>query len=393
MSKNAFYIITFMYLFFSSCEVMTEAKRVPSLGAKDDRNFRSHYYEKVGFRGVEERKTLEVLWSDDPLNIDKFSSFALKHSMPSCDRLQVWKVLLGVAPRFAKNKESNWKWKVQPYEDNLRFMKSAGRIQESMPKATKLTILWLLFNGELKFDYQAQLTEFWPANFSAIAEDMFKVYESHDRQNQDVEVFYLCKGLTDQIRKFSDEAFSDAIRAFHEILSKDPNTTLLYSHLSKIGLTEDIPLKTWFSRGFAGVLNSSALEKIWDKVIGGSLKILVFAAVSLVETSKMALQGCQTSQEAIRCLKTVRNIFFSILEFTKKLKDFTFEQTSEETDEIIAQNAIEMWMDDGCHIQAGNFKSKMIISETAGQKQIDVFTDFIEPNFPMATMIRINDIS
>ena len=75
---------------------------------------------------------------------------------------------LGVAPRFAKNKESNWKWKVQPYEDNLRFMKSAGRIQESMPKATKLTILWLLFNGELKFDYQAQLTEFWPANFSAI---------------------------------------------------------------------------------------------------------------------------------------------------------------------------------------------------------------------------------
>jgi len=67
--------------------------------------------------------------------------------------------------------------------------------------------------------------------------------------------------------------------------------------------------------------------------------------------------------------------------------------TSEETDEIIAQNAIEMWMDDGCHIQAGDFKSKMIISETAGQKQIDVFTDFIEPNFPMATMIRINDIS
>ena len=74
---------------------MSEAKRVPSLGAKDDRNFRSHYYEKVGFRGVEERKTLEVLWSDDPLNIDKFSSFALKHSLPSCDRLQVWKVCLG----------------------------------------------------------------------------------------------------------------------------------------------------------------------------------------------------------------------------------------------------------------------------------------------------------
>ena len=66
-------------------------------------------------------------------------------------------------------------------------------------------------------------------------------------------------------------------------------------------------------------------------------------------------------------------------------------QTSEETDEIIAQNAIEMWMDDGCHIQAGDLKSKITI-ETTGQKQIN-FTDFIEPNFPMATMIRINDIN
>ena len=118
-------------------------------------------------------------------------------------------------------------------------------------------------------------------------------------------MFYLSKGLADQIRKFSDEAFNEAVKTFHDILSKDPNTSMLYSHLSKIGLTEEIPLKTWFSRGFAGVLNTSALEKIWDKLIGGSLKILVFAAVSLVETSKMALQGCQTSQEAIRCLKTV----------------------------------------------------------------------------------------
>ena len=128
---------------------MTEAKRVPSLGKDDHRNFRSHYYEKVGFRGVDERKTLEVLWNEDPLNLEKFSSFTLKYSLPTCDRLSVWKVILGVAPRFAKNKETIWKWKVHPYEDNLRFMKSANRITESMPKAQMQTMLWLLFHGEL----------------------------------------------------------------------------------------------------------------------------------------------------------------------------------------------------------------------------------------------------
>merc|ERR1719219_1850089 len=66
-----------------------------------------------------------------------FANFSLKHSLPSCDRLSVWKVILGVAPRYAKNKEKNWKWKEKPYEDSIRFMKSAGRIQVSILKILK----------------------------------------------------------------------------------------------------------------------------------------------------------------------------------------------------------------------------------------------------------------
>uniref|UniRef100_A0A8C7Y610 TBC1 domain family, member 7 n=1 Tax=Oryzias sinensis TaxID=183150 RepID=A0A8C7Y610_9TELE len=33
------------------------------------RNFRSAYYEKMGFRGVEEKKSLEILLKDNPLGI------------------------------------------------------------------------------------------------------------------------------------------------------------------------------------------------------------------------------------------------------------------------------------------------------------------------------------
>ena len=122
---------------------MTEAKRVPSMG-KDDRNFRSQYYEKVGFRGVDERKELELMWQEDPLKIEIFSNFALKHTLPIADRLSVWKVILGVAPRYAKNKEKNWKWKVHPYEDSVRFMKSASRIQVSFFFAIILTYLLVI---------------------------------------------------------------------------------------------------------------------------------------------------------------------------------------------------------------------------------------------------------
>lgn len=38
------------------------------------RNFRSAYYEKVGFRGVEEKKSLEILLKDNPLGMFLFTN-------------------------------------------------------------------------------------------------------------------------------------------------------------------------------------------------------------------------------------------------------------------------------------------------------------------------------
>lgn len=40
---------------------------VVSMAEDPQRNFRSTYYEKVGFRGVEEKKSLEILLKDNPL--------------------------------------------------------------------------------------------------------------------------------------------------------------------------------------------------------------------------------------------------------------------------------------------------------------------------------------
>ena len=79
----------------------------------------------------------------------------------------------------------------------------------------------------------------------------------------------------------------------------------MHSHLEKIGLNEEIPLRSWFGRGFAGVLRISALERLWDKLVCGAMKLLVYVALALVEVKKMALLGCQTAKEAIRCLTSV----------------------------------------------------------------------------------------
>ena len=66
----------------------------------DQRNFRSQYYEKVGFRGVDERKTLETLLNEDPINLNKLCNFALQFSIPSFDRIIAWKFMLGNKTKY-----------------------------------------------------------------------------------------------------------------------------------------------------------------------------------------------------------------------------------------------------------------------------------------------------
>ena len=86
---------------------------------------------------------------------------------------------------------------------------------------------------------------------------------------------------------------------------------IIFSHCEKIGLNEEIPLWAWFARGFSGVLHFSALEKIWDKVLGGSMKILVYVALTKVELSQNALLGCHTAAEAIRSLSKVIHMYLA----------------------------------------------------------------------------------
>ena len=83
-----------------SSSIQSKPDRRLSISSKrpenaDQRNFRSQYYEKVGFRGVDERKTLELLLSEDPINLVKLKNFALQFSVPSFDRILVWKFMLG----------------------------------------------------------------------------------------------------------------------------------------------------------------------------------------------------------------------------------------------------------------------------------------------------------
>ena len=61
----------------------------------DIRNFRSNYLGKVGIKKVEEKKSIEILLKECPLDLSKLKSFCLKFQIPVTYRLHIWKVLLG----------------------------------------------------------------------------------------------------------------------------------------------------------------------------------------------------------------------------------------------------------------------------------------------------------
>ena len=63
--------------------------------ASEERNFRSYYYEKFGFRVVEEKKSIEILLKEQTVSIEKLKQFCLRFPLPAVYRIHVWKLLLG----------------------------------------------------------------------------------------------------------------------------------------------------------------------------------------------------------------------------------------------------------------------------------------------------------
>ena len=74
----------------------------------------------------------------------------------------------------------------------------------------------------------------------------------------------------------------------------------------RIGLNEALPLRKWISRGMTGIFASSPhFAKVMDKVVAGSVKVLVFVALSLVEASRQKIASCEDAYEAVAKISTV----------------------------------------------------------------------------------------
>jgi len=90
-----------------------------------NRNFRSYYYDKVGFRAVEEKKSLEILFKESPIDKKKLSHFTLRFTVPNTFRKTIYSILLGVLPTLRQMWEFVEEQRKEVFDDlvyNLRLL-------------------------------------------------------------------------------------------------------------------------------------------------------------------------------------------------------------------------------------------------------------------------------
>ncbi|XP_072380117.1 TBC1 domain family member 7 [Diabrotica undecimpunctata] len=278
----------------------------------DERNFRSAYYEKVGFRSVEEKKSLEILLKEKPLDRGKLRQFCVRFSVPATYRNLVWKLLLGVIPVHIDSHNFIMDQRKQEYHELHRALTVMRVIDTNTPKPQVFLAMWLLQTGNFTID-TSLATE---RGFSNIVQSFMQFFED------DADVFWLSRNFYENVKKF-DSDLGKLVEKSYMILEKED--AAYYKHLSKTGVLDNLPLAKWFDCCFAGILYKSALERIWDKLCGGSYKILAFVAVVVLTTLKARIIKCNNISAVLQIIKNI----------------------TEETADVIANKSIEMWQQYG----------------------------------------------
>lgn len=107
----------------------------------DDRNFRYGYYEKVGFGGIEERKSLEVLLREHPKPPDllpRLSYLTSRYSLSAIHRKLVYQLLLDVISPISTIADSRLEIQREIARDIIKALEVMQLVNPSLSQMEKL---------------------------------------------------------------------------------------------------------------------------------------------------------------------------------------------------------------------------------------------------------------
>ncbi|KAG6928250.1 TBC1D7-LOC100130357 readthrough [Chelydra serpentina] len=260
------------------------------------RNFRSVYYEKVGFRGVEEKKSLEILLKDDRLDIEKLCTFSQRFPLPSMYRILVWKVLLGIIPPHHESHALVMKYRKEQYRDVYHALQVIRFIKDSTPQVEVFLRMHQLESGRLPRNLAFPL-EPEDEVFLAIAKAMEEVVEDN------IDCYWLVSSFVNQLNNKYKDSLPQLPKVLEQYLNVEDNRLL--AHLNACSAVGKLPYNLWFKKCFAGCLPESSLQRVWDKVISGSCKILVFVALEILLTFKMKIMALTNAEKITQFLENI----------------------------------------------------------------------------------------
>jgi len=306
----------------------------------DERNFRRQFYTKVGLHEAEEKRALESLFKEQPLDKNKFSHFSSRSIVPGAYRILVWKLLLGVTPQYAESQDYVHRQQVLIFEDLWQVLKTLNLgnshssegsngisqdpslygtfernrfVSESQnPDGEHYVLMWLISKTKLLYNPHQQLKTRENRGFINIARKLSAFFDNP------VDVYHVSTALWDHLlrhKKMIEDILQDSIG----MLRKE--NVMLHYHLFRIGLFSSTILLDECLALFSEIIPNAAFGKIVDKVIAGCFKVLSFVVVTMLDHHSQELSS-------VRTVEGVRNVL---------------SQTKKEDGDRIINSAIDQW--------------------------------------------------
>jgi len=281
----------------------------------DNRNFRLLYYEHLGLHNVEQKKALDQLLSEDPINTDKLKIFSEEFVLPATLRPFVWKVLLHILPVHQESMEFVKTQREGQYEDSRQALATMRLLTDKVHETIKT--MYLLERGTLSVMHR-DVPENEPSKVRVL-ESMCQVVSEMIADPCDA--YWITRCMFDNQSAF-EPVFAKLPKYVKYYLHLEDKR--LFEHLCEIQMFKILRYDRWFQTYFTPVFADSLqhVHKIWDKLVAGSCNILVFVFVALLLTFSIQLKEMRCADVALELISSVpRSSVHVVVDKTLELWD------------------------------------------------------------------------
>ena len=268
-----------------------------------------------------DRKLIEGFLSERPIDKDKLANFSKNSVLPDTYRVLVWKVLLDISPKYAESHDYNRQQQKLIFDDLWRTLKvlhlrgynnvvsvsngnynglsngSFDSTESSIPEPDHYLFMWLINTAKLLHNAKYQLRTSEHQRYITIAHKLSSYFDDP------VDLFHFYSALWTLLQINEGALLSTTDDAIALLRKHD---TPLHVHLLRIKVFSSDILQYHCLTLFCDIFPESAVEKVLDKIIAKSFKIIAYVLLYLLLHLKPSLHDCNTVESIRNCLLQLR---------------------------------------------------------------------------------------